>query len=68
MMKKVILWGSRLEYDIYCKFFEVEVLKSNIKIEALVLNEEAMFSFIDGIEVIGVEDLLNRQFDYLINL
>ena len=68
MMKKVILWGSRLEYDIYCKFFEVEVLKSNIKIEALVLNEEAMFSFIDGIEVIGVEDLLNRQFDYLINM
>lgn len=67
-MKKVILWGSRLEYDIYCKFFEVEVLKSNIKIEALVLNEEAMFSFIDGIEVIGVEDLLNRQFDYLINM
>lgn len=67
-MKKVILWGSRTEYDFYYKYFEVEILKSNMKIEAVILNEEHLFSVIDGTEVIKIDELLMRQYDYLIDM
>ena len=67
-MKKVIVWGNRLEYDFYYKYFELEVLKSNMEIEAVVLNEESLFSMIDGIEIIKIDELLVRQYDYLINM
>jgi len=67
-MKKVIVWGDRIEYDYYYKHFEAERLKSNIEIEAVVLNEEYLFSMIDGIEVIKIDELLERQYDYLINM
>lgn len=67
-MKKVIVWGSRTEYDFYYKYFEVERLKSNMEIEAVILNEEHLFSKIDGIEVIKIDELLVRQYDYLIDM
>lgn len=39
LMKKVIVWRNRIEYDFYYKYFEVERLKSNMEIEAVILNE-----------------------------
>ncbi|MBD5473700.1 MAG: DUF1919 domain-containing protein [Lachnospiraceae bacterium] len=67
-MKKVIVWGNSLEYEFFHKYFEIERLKSNMDIEAIILNEEHLFSKIDGIEVIKIDELLGRQYDYLIDM
>ena len=67
-MKKVIVWGSYAEYDSYYKWFEVERLKGNMEIEAIVLNDENLFSMIDGISVIKIEEVLERKYDYLIDM
>lgn len=67
-MRKVILWGSRQEYDLYRRAFEVEQLKSNMRIMAIVLNEGRVARYIDGVEVIAIEELLVRDYDYLIDM
>lgn len=67
-MRKVILWGSRQEYDLYRRAFEVEQLKSNMQIMAIVLNEGRVAQYIDGVEVIAIEELLVRDYDYLIDM
>lgn len=67
-MKKVIVWGSYVEYDSFYKWFEVERLKGNMEIEAIVLNDENLFSMIDGIPVIKIEEILERKYDYLIDM
>lgn len=68
MMKKVIVWGTYVEYDLFYKWFEVERLKGNMEIEAIVLNAENLFSMIDGISVIKIDELLEREYDYLIDM
>lgn len=65
---KVVLWGTRTEYDIYRKWFEVEILKGNLWVEALILNEARLFRKIDGINVIGIEQIRNIEYDYLIDM
>lgn len=65
---KVILWGSCEEYGIFCKYFQFEVLKGNMQIEAVCLNGVHQISRIDGIEVIRVEELMFREYDYLIDM
>ncbi len=67
-MTKVILWGSCEEYGIFCKYFQFEVLKGNMQIEAVCLNGVHQISRIDGIEVIRVEELMFREYDYLIDM
>ena len=56
-MIKVILWGPCAEYDKFLKYFECEILKNNMIIEAIVLNEENLIRSIDGIEVIRIDEL-----------
>ncbi len=68
MSEKVIVWGFGAEYDRFSKWLEPEVRKGNMKIEAILLNEENLLRSLDGIEVIGVEELLVREYDYLINM
>lgn len=68
MAKRVIVWGSYVEYDRFHQWMEVELLKGSMQIEAIVLNEENLFTWLDGIEVIPIEELLTREYDYLINL
>ncbi len=67
-MIKVILWGPCAEYDKFLKYFECEILKNNMIIEAIVLNEENLIRSIDGIEVIRIDELLVRSYDYLIDM
>lgn len=67
-MVKVILWGSYAEYGMFYKHLHVEVLKGNMQIAAVVLNGDHLMSRIDGIEVIKVEELLIREYDYLIDM
>ena len=67
-MTKVILWGSCEEYGIFCKYLHFEVLKGNMQIEAVCLNGVHQISRIDGIEVIRVEELVSREYDYLIDM
>lgn len=67
-MRKVILWGNRQDYDFYRRAFDVEQLKSNMQITAIVLNEGDLTRYIDGIEVIAIEELLVRAYDYLIDM
>ena len=65
---KVIVWGTRTEYDFYRKFLEVEILKGNIRIEAIILNEANLFRRIDGIEVISIDKIRSMDYDYLIDM
>ena len=65
---RVIVWGTRTEYDLYRKWFEVEILKGNMQIEAIILNEEYLFQRMDGIDVISIEAIRYIDFDYLIDM
>lgn len=67
-MYKVVLWGTRTEYDYFRKWFELEVLKGSIQINAIVLNESKLFKKIDGIDVVGVETLQFLDCDYIIDM
>lgn len=67
-MTKVILWGSCEEYGIFYKYLHFEVLKGNMQIEAVCLNGVHQINRIDGIEVIRVEELASREYDYLIDM
>lgn len=65
---KVVLWGNGPAYDLYYKYFQLELMKGNMKIAAIVLNEEGLVSQLDGVPVIRIEEILNISFDYLINM
>lgn len=65
---KVLLWGFRTEYDYYRKYFEVELLKGNMHIVAVILNEFHLFQKIDGIDVVGMERIHSLEYDYIINM
>lgn len=67
-MKKVVLWGTFMEYDLFSKWFELECLKGNMTIDAIILNEENLLLELDGIPVIAIEELLAREYDYLIDM
>lgn len=65
---EVIIWGSSVFYDIYAKLFEYEVFKGNIKIKALVFNDEEGMPYLEGIPLIKLEEILHMSFDYLIDM
>ena len=65
---KVVLWGFRTEYDYFRKYFEVELLKGNMQIVAIVLNEFQLFQKVDGIDVVGMEVITSLEYDYIINM
>lgn len=65
---KIILWGGLVLYDLYRKCIEKEIIKGNIVIEALVLNEYSLVKRIDRISVITLDELASREFDYLVDL
>lgn len=67
-MKKVVAWGLSVEYDLYRRWIEPEILKGNMEITALILNDEGYLRSIDGIPVIKLEDLLHCEYDYLIDM
>lgn len=65
---KVVLWGCGAAYDLYYKLFQAELLKGNMEIVAAALDEEGMFAQIDGAPVIRIEEVLNLQYDYLVDM
>lgn len=67
-MYRFILWGSAVDYNLFCKWFEPEVLKGKMLIEGIMLNEEGAFGELDGIPVISPEELLNLEYDYLVDM
>lgn len=67
-MRRVIAWGTSVEYDLYRRWMEPEILKGNMELVALALNEEDYLSSLDGIQVIKLDELLVREYDYLINM
>lgn len=62
------MWGDRTGYDYHKKWFEVEVLKGNMQIIAIVFNESNLFKKIDDIEVCEIESLLYLEYDYIIDM
>lgn len=68
MAKKVIIWGQYTDYDKAYKWIQTELLKGSIEIDAIVLNEHNLFKRLDGIEVVPIDELLVREYDYIINL
>lgn len=68
VMYQVVVWGTRTEYDYFRKWFEVEILKNSITINAIVFNEKNLFKSIDGIPVVGVEELPFIHCDYIIDM
>lgn len=67
-MLRMILWGSISEYDNYYNWLEKEIMKGNMEILAIVLNEEGRYQTIDGIKVITLENILTYEYDYLIDM
>lgn len=67
-MLKVVVWGSIIDFDKYSRSFELEILKGNMSIEALIINEEGLFSYVDGVPVFPAEYLLQGNYDYIVNL
>lgn len=67
-MYRVIIWGSRIEYDYYRRWLEVETLKGNMEIIGIILNETNLFRKIDGVDVIGIGDIRCTAYDYLIDM
>lgn len=67
-MYKVIVWGTRTEYDYFFKWFEVEILKGNMLINAVVFNETNLFKCIDKYSVIGIEKIQYMDYDYIIDM
>ncbi|MCM1160235.1 MAG: DUF1919 domain-containing protein [Roseburia sp.] len=67
-MLKMIAWGTAEEWDFFSKWFELEIVKGNMHIECIVLNRENFFYELQGIEVIPIEGLLTREYDYLIDM
>lgn len=67
-MYRVIVWGDRTGYDYNMKWLEVEVLKNNIQILAIVLNETKLFRQIDGVEVRDIDSLLSLEYDFIIDM
>lgn len=68
MAKKVIIWGQYTDYDKSYKLIQTELLKGSIEIDAIVLNEHNLFKRLDGIEVVPIDELLVREYDYIISL
>lgn len=68
MRKKVIIWGKSAEYDAFRKWLEPELLKGSMEIVGLALIGEKLFKRLDGIEVMELEDILAKEYDYLIVL
>ena len=68
MMKNVILWGNTIEYDYYQKYIELEELKGNIYVMAIIFNEGKFINGIDDIPVIGIEEIMFLEYDYLIDM
>lgn len=64
----VIIWGNSVDYDTYAKTFFHEVLKGNMKIEAIVFNDEESMQYLEGIPIIKIEEILQFSFDYLIDM
>ena len=62
------MWGTRTEYDYFHKWFEVEILKGNMLVKAIIFNEKEMFRSIDGIEVIGLDSLQYIDCDFIIDM
>lgn len=67
-MKNVILWGNTIEYDYYQKYIELEELKGNIYVLAIIFNEGKFINGIDGIPVISMEEIMFLEYDYLIDM
>lgn len=67
-MKNVVLWGNTVEYDYYQKYLQAEVLKGNIHILAIIFNEGRIANYLDGIPVIGIEEILYLDYDYIIDM
>lgn len=66
--KKLVVWGSFQEYEEYKPELDIEVLKGNVEIAALMFLDEDVLRMVDCHPVIRVEQLLEIQYDYIIGL
>lgn len=67
-MKNIVLWGNTIEYDYYQKYIELEELKGNIYVLAIIFNEGKFIHGIDGIPIIGMEEIMFLEYDYLVDM
>ena len=66
--KKIVVWGSFQEYEEHKAELDIEVLKGNVEIIAIMFLDEDVIRIVDGHPVIRVEQLLEIQYDYIIGL
>lgn len=67
-VKKVLLWGTKKEFEYFSKYIENEVLKYSFIIVAMILNDSSNVSTWDGVPLCTVEDLANIEYDYIIDM
>lgn len=67
-MKKVIIWGGFKTFEKSFRIIEPEILKGNIQVIGLVINENTNFKFWDGIPVYRLEEMLGIEYDYIIDI
>lgn len=66
--KRLIIWSSFENYEIFRPQFILEELKGNIEIAAVIFLDENVVIQVDGYPVIRVEELLTLSFDYIVGL
>ncbi len=64
-MKNCLIWGISDEYTAHINQINFEVLKGNINILAMI-SKDKFSSYIDGKKIIGKEDIIQYQYDYII--
>jgi uncharacterized protein (DUF1919 family) len=62
---KVLIWGTGIDYDRYLNNIKYEELKKNMNVVAVV-SKDTYYKKIDGYPVIRKEEIINRDYDYII--
>lgn len=66
MKKRLVIWSSFDNYEIYRPQLVLEEIKGNIEIVAVIFLDENVVKTVDGYLVIKVEELLEIPFDYIV--
>lgn len=66
--KRVVIWGTFVDYEEYRPMFKIEELKGNIEIAAVMFLDEDVVQRIDGYQVVKAEALPALDADYIVGL
>lgn len=66
--KRVVIWGTFVDYEEYRPVFKIEELKGNIEIAAVMFLDEDVVQCIDGYPVVKAEELPGLDAEYIIGL